>query len=37
LLVHGPGAAAADFGRLPFRHLPQPLFPFQDATGPIAD
>ena len=37
LLVHGPGAAAADFGRLPFRHLPRPLFPFQDAPGPIAD
>ena len=32
LLVHGPGAATADFGRLLFRHL-SPLFPLHDGAG----
>jgi microcystin degradation protein MlrC len=34
LLVHGPGAAAARFDQLPFRHLPQPLYPLHDAPAP---
>jgi microcystin degradation protein MlrC len=33
LLVHGPGAAAADFAHLPFRHLPRPLYPLPAEGG----
>jgi microcystin degradation protein MlrC len=33
LLVHGPGAAAAAFDRLPFRHLPRPLYPLHDGAA----
>ena len=33
LLVHGPGAAAAGFDRLPYRHLP-PLYPLHEVAAP---
>ena len=33
LLVHGPGAAAAAPGRLPYRHLP-PLYPLHEGAAP---
>jgi microcystin degradation protein MlrC len=34
LLVHGPGAAATAFDRLPFRHLPASLRPLPGGTSP---
>ena len=34
VLVQGPGAAAASFDRLPFRHLPRPLFPLHEGAAP---
>jgi microcystin degradation protein MlrC len=33
LLVHGPGAAVSAFGRLPYRHLPRPLYPLHDGPS----
>jgi microcystin degradation protein MlrC len=34
LLVHGPGAAATAFDRLPYRHLPRPLYPLHEGPAP---